>query len=67
MLDTIKTTDHLSVVEREELVLLFAKILENCPSITAKLGDIKPGTPEFAQILEEGARSIAPFIYHVNP
>jgi hypothetical protein len=58
----MKTAEHLSIDEKEELLILCAKILANFISDC----HIDPASKDFNKKLIEGARALAPFMYNLE-
>jgi hypothetical protein len=58
----MKTVEHLSSHEKENLLVIYAKILSNFPGEV----HVDPTSRDFNRKLIEGARYLAPFIYGVE-
>jgi hypothetical protein len=55
----MRTIENLSQKEKEDLLILYAKILANFPGEV----QVDPVSGNFPQQLIEGAKYLAPFIY----
>ena len=57
----VRTFEHLSAKEKEDLLVMYAKILGSFPD-----SHLDPISDNFNKKLTEGAKALAPFIYGVE-